>query len=271
MKENLLITIGGIIIAFLITLTVLLNAGTDREGPDITFLYDITYREGEDISVLLDGVYAFDGRDGDVTLNVIVDSLIVLKENDCAKATYIAKDNSNNITKVSRIVGYEGSGKSIYSASASELMGESTEETLISNPPETESEIKQSDGEDGALETAPEDTGAEEPTEVTEEATEEQTTQETTSAAPPPAVPEAPVLTLSKREATINAGDSFNIASCVRSITDNKDSRETLYRKIAIDGSYDTGTAGTYIFKVYCIDSDKHTSNKESFTLHVVD
>lgn len=268
MKENIITAVGLTAAGILLAVTLVLGAGADYRGPQITFLYDITYSEGQDIAVLLDGVEAFDERDGDVTANVMVDSLIVLNAEagqlQFAKVTYTAKDKSNNITKASRIVGYEGSGRSIYSASASEMMTEQEETgTVVPDAETTAAETTVAEETSGTEETTgePETTAAEE-TSGTEETTGE---PETTA----PRVREAPVLTLSTREVTIHAGERFNIASFVSSITDNKDSRETLYRRIAIDGTYDAGTAGTYTFKVYCIDSDKNVSNKESFTLHV--
>lgn len=265
MKENMIIAIGLMAVGFLIVVTLILGMGADHKGPEITFVYDITYSEGQDISVLLEGVEAFDDRDGDVTANVMVDSLIVLSENQFARVTYTAKDNNNNVTKASRIVGYEGSGRSIYSASASQVMGESgefSEEPQQTEPMTTVGDIY--------FDETVEETTVEE--NISEETSAGENDLETTAdAQTTAAVREAPMLTLSKHEVTIHVGDHFNIASCVSSISDNKDSRETLYRKIGIDGSYDINTAGTYIFKVYCIDSDRNASNKESFTLHVVE
>lgn len=284
MKKNMTAAIGGFIVALLLVITILLSIGTDHTGPEITFAYDITFQEGQDINILLEGVSAFDSRDGDVTGNVMVDSLIVLSGNEFAKVTYSAKDNSNNITKASRIVGYEGSGRSIYSASSSELMGESEAQTVLqqqtvpsklenTEPPVTETASLAENNQ----ESVPEETGTEnESTSALEETTsgretESANTEQTTGQGAGTGNASAPVLTLSANEGTIKTGDYFNVTSYVSSITDDKDGREELYRRIGIDGSYDTGTAGTYTFKVYCIDNDRNLSNKESFTLHVVE
>lgn len=274
MKENMTVAIGCFAAAILLALTIMLNAGTDHTGPVITFDYDITFTEGQDVNALLEGVNAVDSRDGDVTANVMVDSLIVLSGNEFAKVTYSAKDNSNNITKASRIVQYEGSGRSIYSASASELMRETF-------PEQEESSLENPDASAARETTAEETTAAEETSAAKETTSAEETSAakettaagetETTKPLQTTANSEVPVLKLSAKEATIKTGGNFNITSYVSSITDDKDGREELYRRIGIDGSYDTGTAGTYTFKVYCIDNDRNISNKESFTLHVVE
>lgn len=248
MDNKRLIVIEAITAAILICISIIFMVGADSKSPIITYVGDLTYTDGDDLSVLLEGVTARDNRDGDVTDNLMVESMIVLDGGDTARVTYIAKDNSNNIVKKSRIISYEGIGRSIYSASASgiaEFEAGTVTEVVTEEPTVASAEV----------ETIAEETTSSET---------EETSEGTTSSSP-----ENPVIELSASEGTVGIGGNFNIATYVSNITDDMDSREELYRRISIEGSYDTSIAGDYSFKVYCIDSDKNISNMENFTLHV--
>lgn len=84
-----------------------LRTGMDRQGPVIGVPTDpVTYHEGEDTSVLLEGVSAKDDTDGDVTASVIVEAVYPSTDDRKAKVVYAAVDESNNVTKVSRMVDY---------------------------------------------------------------------------------------------------------------------------------------------------------------------
>lgn len=259
MKENVTVILGAITIAVLIAITIILGIRVDNTPPVIQFEHDIMYEDTQDISVLLDGVTALDRKDGDVTQNIMVESLIVLEGNEFAKVTYTAKDNSNNIAKASRIVGYSGDGKSIY---ASSTPGKNEPENSGSDIP-TENTTEQEETKE-----IPTEESSEQPeTDMTEPESSVESTEQPESTV---ANREAPVLKMSASSGTIKAGEFFNVASYVESITDDKDSRNELYRRIGIEGSYDSNTVGEYRFKVFCIDSDRNISNKENFVLHVV-
>ncbi len=262
MRDNILAISGTIVVAILIAITVVLSIGVDNDAPEITFTGEISYNDRQPIAALLEGVTAKDSRDGDVTSSIMVESLIVLDGGAKAKVTYTAKDKSNNIVKASRIVAYSGSGESIYASST----------VVISNEDLTAGNVPFTTEAPTMAPTEPPTTQA--PTEaVTEATTPEETTTaepETTTAAPTAAAGgEAPVLTMTAHEGSINVGGFFNVASYVSNITDNNDTREELFRRIGIEGTYDSYTAGDYTFYVYCIDSDRNVSNKETFVLHV--
>ena len=264
MKENILVISGTIVAAILIAVTVMLGIGVDNDAPVINFEEKIAYDDKQPIAALLEGVSAYDGRDGDVTSSIMVESLIVLDNGKEAKVTYTAKDKNNNIVKASRVVAYSGSGQSIYASST----------VAISNEDLTAGDLPLTTQAPTVTPTEPPTTEA--PTEaVTEPTTPEETTTaepETTTAAPTVAAGgEAPVLTMVTHEGSINVGGFFNVASYVSNITDNNDTREELFRRIGIEGTYDSYTSGDYTFYVYCIDSDRNISNKETFVLHVTD
>lgn len=79
----------------------------DTKGPEIIVEdRNITYVEGDDKKALLDGVSAYDDRDGDVTESVMVKDIVALNNGTQAKVTYAARDKSNNISEGYRIVTY---------------------------------------------------------------------------------------------------------------------------------------------------------------------
>lgn len=96
------------------TTGVLLTAGAaytivyaDKEPPVVTVeKLELAYEEGTGTAPLLQGVGAYDNRDGDVTASVIVDSIISLGDGNQAKVMYAAKDRRNNIGTGYRIVAY---------------------------------------------------------------------------------------------------------------------------------------------------------------------
>lgn len=79
----------------------------DRTGPRIQFSgTERTYSENERESELLEGVKAIDDRDGDVTDSLRISSVIANEEESEVTVEYVAKDHSNNVTKVSRTFSY---------------------------------------------------------------------------------------------------------------------------------------------------------------------
>lgn len=75
-----------------------------------------------------------------------------------------------------------------------------------------------------------------------------------------------PVITMNTNAVTISAGGSFNPMNYVENATDDVDDA---WKKIQIDGDYDTNVRGDYSLKYYIIDSEGNKSNVEEFTLTV--
>lgn len=77
----------------------------DRTGPVIKFDDTaVTWQAGDSQEELLRGVSAEDAKDGDVSDTIRVDRVMELEEEKQVIVTYVAKDRSNNITKVNRWV-----------------------------------------------------------------------------------------------------------------------------------------------------------------------
>lgn len=113
-KENIAIISGILGSIVLLAAIIFVYYTRDKEGPIISVgSTNVTYTEGQDRDVLLEGVSAYDKKDGDVTDSLIVESVIVVSDGKKAKIVYAAKDSSNNITKSSKIVNYiKNSGSS---------------------------------------------------------------------------------------------------------------------------------------------------------------
>ena len=102
------------------------------------------------------------------------------------------------------------------------------------------------------------------------EAKEQLTQAETTTAAETEKTETDSTKNASKTtEATVEAGNSFNVMKYISSITDDKDTEDTLSRRIIVNGTYSTSKSGTYTLDVYCTDSDLNESNHVAFTLNV--
>lgn len=81
---------------------------------------------------------------------------------------------------------------------------------------------------------------------------------------------EAPRIKLSTNRVTIKKGESINRISYVASVTDDKDSKETLYKRIEISGdTFDKDTSGTYEQTYYVVDTDGNRSNEAKLTIVV--
>lgn len=117
----------------------LIGRKEDRTAPEIIFSNDeIQYEQGEDLAKLLEGVKAIDDVDGDVSDTLVVESVIPMENGTTATILYYAKDKSNNVAKMSRIVAYMPSGGILWQVeteSGNEEEQETETETEENLPP----------------------------------------------------------------------------------------------------------------------------------------
>lgn len=246
MNKGWLTAAGAIILVALIAVSVCLLAADDRQAPKIEISgEDITYVEGQGYSSLLTGVTAYDNKDGDVTASVMVESVVPLKSGEEAVVCYVAKDKSNNIARVDRIVKYMGNGDDWVSSDKSK------DEIESGSSGENASSAEQENRTEASSESQSQETPS-----VNEETTSYSGVN--------------PVLRLKSKETTIKAGGTFNIVSYVDDIIDDADDRTTLFKRIIADGSYDVNVPGDYTLSVYCTDTDRNASERQQFILHVV-
>lgn len=102
--------IGSILITVSIACVVILiisSLGRDKNAPEISFAKEneIVYGEDEPKSKLLEDVTAFDREDGEVTDDLVVESVYDFNDGT-AKVVYAVRDKSGNIAKAERMISY---------------------------------------------------------------------------------------------------------------------------------------------------------------------
>ena len=232
MKKNIVTIAIGIIIGLLVIVAVIVIASEDRTAPiitlDIPVGSEITYTNGEDTGNLIKYATAVDIKDGDVSDSIKIEEIYPTSDLLTVKVVYVARDKSNNITKVSQVFKYIASQEEIDNQAK-------LDQSLIS---ETNA--------DTVSTTIASSTKSEEDT---------------------IAASAKPVLTLTQSEATITQGDNFNVVQYIKDVTDDKDTRTTLFTRIIVSG--DASKVGDIPVIIYCTDTEGNVSNKESFILHV--
>ena len=246
MMKKGIAAILGLVTAALAAVVVLVLMAEDRQGPEIIFAAEPVYTGAEDTSYLLEGVTASDAEDGDVTDSLRVEKVQVNEAAQQVTIIYIAKDDSNNVTKVSKTVPSNG-------------IGAQTE-------PETDGE--NADGEDaeavsGTPAVTPEETPT--PTPTPEVLTGEQENEAKIAALPAG----CPAFYLYQYELELEVGSSFRVLSYVEEITDDEDSRDWLFQHIQVVGEVDVYKAGTYEVIYFVIDTDGNVSNEAVLTVTV--
>ena len=103
----------------------------DRKGPEITIAESKKNSYTADMTTedLLEGVKAVDKRDGDVSASLTVENVYPNEKGDEVTVVYVAKDNSNNVTKVTYHMTSEGN-----------LMGFTSETKTSSGNTDTDAE-----------------------------------------------------------------------------------------------------------------------------------
>lgn len=137
MKESIITAALSIGSAALIILAVFGIFTADKTAPVISLegKNTLTYTKGESYDVLLENVTAKDDKDGDVTDSVRVSNLYVISE-DKAIVIYVAKDKSNNISKLKREVFYK-------EAEVADLADQEEQPTAVSQNNTTGAEIQE--------------------------------------------------------------------------------------------------------------------------------
>ena len=219
---------------------------TDRDGPVIQMdeSTDLTYTEGQDKEELLKGITAIDKKDGDVSDTLMVESVVPALSGDKATVTFVAVDKHNNVTKYQCEINYQGA------AGAENNDTEAPREDQNTETPDTEEETPEAQETGGAPEA-------------------QDTTGDETEAAISQLPEGSPAFRLTEHQITLKIGTKFNYMDYIREITDDKDSREDLYRKIHVSGEVKTSQAGTYEVSYSVTDSDGHQSNVEKLQVTV--
>lgn len=218
---------------------VCMKVAEDSEAPKIEIVEDhIVYSEGEDYGKLLQNVTAVDARDGDVTASLVIEGVYPNENETTATVIYAARDKKNNVGKKTRIVDYQ--------------------------PLMQDSPVNQEDTGNDAVKDEP-DKKPEDAAANVEEDNISNPDEEELKNLPP----QNPRLILKHKKLTVKKGEAVDRISMVKSITDDKDSKEILWTKIQIYGDFNANVPGTYE-QVFCVvDSDGNRSNEAKMTIVV--
>lgn len=248
----------GIVVG-LLALCILLGAGVvgiyvtgDRKGPMITIPDDnsFTYVEGTDSQTLLEGVEAIDQREGDVSDSLLIEIIQPNRDETQASVTYVARDSKNNMTKKTRIVNYQAEDPESLNSNEDNQDNNGNGDPNQGDPAMTGEDGDTNTGNDSIpvsgtpVDDVPEEDG--------------QAANEAAIAALPEG---SPKFYLTQYDLALTIGSSFNSLTYVKEITDDKDTRERLYRNIQVEGEVNSNTAGTYELHYHVVDSDGNSSN----------
>ncbi|MCD8395975.1 MAG: DUF5011 domain-containing protein [Lachnospiraceae bacterium] len=234
---------------------VYLRFAEDRTAPEISYSDAIVYADGMTNEELLEGVTAIDDEDGDVSDTLTVERVVTNSDEAKATVIYVAKDSHNNIAKVTRVVDYD--------------MEEETEEETEPETKTVKTSTVQSNSESESEETSEKTDSDTESSTGTSDTVAVQS--ETQTESEEELAEGAPRITLKQTRVTIGVGDSFEPTDYVDSITDDYDNKYTLWRRIQVEGSYDTSIAGIYQLVYYVTDTSGNSSNRATLLLIVED
>lgn len=268
----------------------------DNVKPVISFSSGIlNYSAGEDESILLSNVTASDNHDGDITSLIRIANIVPLADGRRASVSYVVKDSNNNTATASQIVNYTSDaedgtaeGQAADSKTVTESKGSvsgaadsfSTSYATGASGASGTSGAANVSGTSGTANASgaastSSASGTSEgsvPPEVSDiSGTASVGAAESLSAAASSgnaaAASGSPTLVLSRTTETIGVNDTFSYENYIQSITDDTDSKISLYKNIQISGDYKTKKAGTYDLAFYVKDSAGNKSNVVNFTL----
>ena len=259
------------LIALLILICLGLGAGvfwvrstSDRTGPEIRFAEDknSVYELGTPKSELLEGVSAIDAKDGDVSDTLTIESVFARNEEQVV-VIYVAKDNSNNVTKAEFDMKTTAPAIGVVQDVVSDEEEEAEAPEATENPEEgEENEASEEDEENKAPEEGGESASAEESGEPAPAAGPREQAEERELAKIEMLPEGAPRFYLTTYYLEIPRGTSLDRLSFVRDIQDDSENQSDLFRRIQIDGDVDIYTPGNYELIYYVVDNDGNTSNQ---------
>ncbi len=104
MKGNILGILFTILSGALIALIVVAYGRSDRVGPEFRFsALNLIYDSKTEEKDLITGINAYDNRDGDMTSRIVVEKVVLNRDEETAVVYYAVADYSGNVTKQSRV------------------------------------------------------------------------------------------------------------------------------------------------------------------------
>lgn len=285
--KKMWIAVAAIAVVTIEICILILGIAKDKTAPTITVYQEkIAYSIGCSDDVILAGIVAKDNKDGDVSKNAIVVSRSIIQTDKLERVDISASDNSGNVTTTKLLFAIEDEDTfKVYDASkytvdmenlqfkvdGSSVTGELSGYEVITKPnkgdksTEDANQMQSTEPEETEpIETEPIET---EPAQTEPQSTEEITTEEPTTEEPTtketPTVGEdgRPVIELKQTEITLPAGSSqMRLINCINEIYDDKDSRDTLFRRIGFRREPNLSQPGEYTVGLFCTDTDGNVS-----------
>lgn len=267
----------------LIVVCIVLYSRRDKTEPKFLIqAATIIYTPEADTLELMEGIEAYDNRDGDVTARIVIEKIVEDRAKDTVTVYYAVSDKAGNVAKFSKLFPAELPEEKTSDVS-DETNTAGTKETLtgegnaIADQPEQEDEGNSDDSDTAAEnedteETEPEETEDDQDTaEAEQNESPDQSAAAEPQPAPQPAAPVntgAPELVLKSSEATIQAGTNVPWTEIITTLRDDKDDYATLYYNLHVS-QYNRNKPGSYPVTVYVEDSDGNTSRSIPFTIIV--
>lgn len=280
MKNQRWIVIPIIIINILIIgICVFLLVRQDRIAPEFGLqTSDYTYLRSDGEKLLLQDIIAYDNRDGDITDRIVIEKITENPDSNTVVVYYAVSDKAGNVAKVSRIFPMESSDEvPEYIAKQRETEEDGTDngEELTGAEQDdgtSDEEGEKPDEEDESTEgkETPEDAGDEDNEErgQEDEVNREDEAEETDPQEPVVDKSSHPVLTLKKKEVTVEAGNTPPWTELIETLRDDKDDYTALYYNLHIS-KFTSGKAGDYPVTLQAEDSDGNLSDTATITVHV--
>lgn len=271
MKQSKII---GIILAaanvILIVVCAVLYFKSDRTEPKIEFLSsDLVYKDGMEQAALLEGVTAYDSKDGDVTDRIVIEKQIDNREDNTVVIFYAVSDRAGNVAKASRVFPAVFDEKDREKEPLENAADQFLEAGITA---ELSGLTTQSPGPEPVKTKEPEQEKTPEPVKTLEpeqkRTPEPVKTPEPTENPRPTANPAAPVLSLKVSEITVSAGQGPAWVDVIGTLKDDKDDYATLFGNLSVS-KYDKDKAGTYQVTVSTEDSDGNKSQAVPLTIVV--
>lgn len=245
----------------------------DNNGPEISFTNaDLAYETTMNDADLLADVIAMDGRDGDVSSSLTIEDIYSVSDEDVV-VVYVAKDNSNNISKIKRMLkGTTIEEEEITSSDIAENLitatsTETTEDSSLIGVEELE-DTEDTEEDASATEQVTEGVPVEEKSRADEAREEQEAIADSMTAG-------CPRMYLTDYYIEVPVGTTIDAMSYVKDIIDESENFFDLSKKVQI---YDQNgnqpgvnisfpTAGTYEFKFFVVDRQSNVSNNAVLTV----
>lgn len=234
----------------------------DNEGPKITFSEDKDTKYTSDMTKedLLKGVKAQDGRDGDVTDSLTVETIYPKNDNKEVVVIFVAKDSSNNVTKKEFTMENEEDTNpqiGLHDDEDQDNASDTADSAEAASADETQEAASADDATADSTEPAQENLTPEEQAQKTQEDKIAQLS------------PQDPKMYLTTYYVEIPVGTTLDQLSYVKDIQDDTETTSDLFKKIQISGEVNTAVPGTYELTYYVVDNQGNSSNGAELTVVV--